>query len=263
METSALRTFVRKYSVFIVLILILAVIGVGYAIGYRVYPGGIARIGTLTLTNLPTGTTVYADQRLLATAKTQGDVSLELVPGNHAIIIGAPNSYPWSSVVGITSGADTRINPFLLATKVAVTALTGTDEANAIQAIGTSTIPTEQHPLAVSNGCASVYVSNNQLIEAATSTPGCVIPKYLCLSGTCEPTIIFSPVAPITNVFIFPQRQDALAISFAGALYAISLDPTSPQFFAPLVRGAAPRFGQMTDGTIVVQEGTTVSKLGF
>lgn len=256
--------YLKKFSILIIVVVIVALLALAYAFGYRIQPGGIARVGTVTLTNLPVGTAVYVEQTLRTTTKKPGDVSLELVPGHHSIIVGAPNDYPWSSVVSVSSGTDLRVTPLLLTMKIPVTKLSGDATAAAIKAVQTGTLPTIEAPLVVANGCAHVYVSNNRIVEeAATSTPGCTPPPYLCSNGVCDATIIFAPLAPLKNVFSYPGRTDALAISFAGTLYAIAIDPTTPQFFAPLVRGANAQFGRLPDGTIVVQDGAIVSKLGL
>ena len=262
MET--IYSFLRRYAILLALLLVIVIIAGFYLAGFRVGPGGVQRVGVLTLSELPADTKVYVDQTLKTTSNGQR-VKFELVPGSHSIIVDAPNEYPWSSIVKVASGHETTIDPFLVATKVSVTPLTGDQQKAALAAIASSTLPTEAAPLHLANGCATLYVSSdNQLIEdAASSTPGCTPPAYLCLNGSCAPTIIFAPVAPLTFVAPFPGRQDALLVAFAGSLYALAVDPTNPQFFAPLVRSANPKFGITKDGSLVVQQGQTVSKIGL
>ncbi len=258
------RTFLSKHIILILLAIVVALVGATYALGYRIEPGGIARVGTLTLTGLPVGTTIYTEETYRMTVKKAGDVSLELGPGNHSVVVNAPNDYPWSTIARITSNQEMHVTPLLVHMNLKVAQLDGADKTLAIRAIATSTLPTPQAPLSTMNGCVNVYVSNNQVIAtAATSTPGCTPPPYLCAGGTCAETIIYAPVAHLTNVFLYPGRQDALAVAFGGTLYALAIDPSTPQFFAPLVRGATAHYGQLSDGSIVVQDGTTVAKIGF
>lgn len=260
MET--VSSFARRFWWAIILLVLIIVIGGGYASGYRVAPGGIARVGTLTLTDMPAGTKIFIDQSLSGTATSGQSFNEQLVPGNHTVIVNTANDFPWSSIVRIESGQVTKVDPLLVQMNVKEVALFGAEAKAGATAIATAKLPTVQSPLKMQGGCAVVYVHNNQVIEAAaTSTPGCTPPAYLCMSGSCDPTIIFSPVTPLTNLFPYPGRQDAVLVGFDNGLYALSLDPTNPQFFAPIVRGTNPKFGQLSDGSIVVGVGTSILKL--
>jgi hypothetical protein len=258
----ACKTYVLKRRILAVVLIVFLLIAGAYGYGYRVGPGvQLNRVGSLTLTNLPKGTLVYADQVLNTTTTKDGDVRIELVKGSHDIIIAAPNDYPWNNRLSLASGVNTVANPILVATKPNALALTGDDKTAAFAAVAATTQPIRIHPLKLAGGCAVVYVENNRILADATTSPGCTPPPYLCTGAGCASTIIFAPVAPLGAVFPFPGRQDALVFQLGHVLYAISLDPRNPQFFAPILTGVNPLTGSLPDGTIVVRNDAVAYKL--
>jgi hypothetical protein len=256
--------YIKKHRVLLVLIIIFVFFAGMYGLGYRVGPGlTLNRVGTLTLTNLPKGTLVYADQVLTRTIQKDGNINLELVRGSHTIIVAAPDDYPWSSLVPMRSGVTTVVNPILVAMKPNATGLTGDERNAAFAAVASTTLPTIAHPLRLAGGCAAVYVDQNRVIAEATTTPGssCTTPAFLCTANTCSKTIIFAPVLPLTTVLAFPSRQDALVVQLGHVLLAIALDPRNPQFFAPILTGVNPIAGALPDGTIVVRNNEVAYRL--
>jgi hypothetical protein len=240
------------------------VLAVAYGAGFRIGPElTLNRVGYVSITGLPKGANVYTDSFLQGTTSKAGTMNFELIPGTHAIIVGTPADYPWSTTLVVASGKKETISPILVATNFSGTPLTGADKTAALAAIASTTLPTEANPLVISGACASVYVANNQLIEdPATSTPSCTPPPYLCVGGSCASTIIYAPLAPISSILPFPGRSDAIVILLDHNIYALALDPTSPQFFAPIGHGHDPADG-LYEGSIVVSDGGDVSKIAF
>lgn len=258
------KSYAKKHKILIAAIIILAVLIGGYAFGYRFGPGiSINRVGTLTLSNVPAGASVYADQVLKKTSSaTTTAMKVELGRGSHTVIVAVPGDYPWSTIVSIQSGKETPANPIFVSEKPNATPLSGDEKTTAIARIASAALPTLASPLQLAGGCALVYVSNNQIIaDAATTTPGCTPPPFLCINGSCASTIIFSPVSPLSAVLKFPGRQDALVVELGTVLFVIALDPRAPQFFAPILTGTNPIPGALPDGTIVVQNNTAVYRL--
>jgi hypothetical protein len=253
----------RKYLLLIIAIVIVLILGTIYALGFRLGPGvTLERVGTLTLTNIPTGTSIFIDQTLRTTTTATSSVKEELVSGSHSVIVSAPGDYPWNTLITMSSGKSAEASPIFIGMNPNVTPLSGTDKSSAVAAIASTTLPTFANPLHVANGCAIVYVLNNQIVaDAATSTPGCTPPPYLCTGTSCGTTIIYSPVSPLKVVAAFPGRQDALVLQLSNVLYAIAVDPRSPQFFAPILTGTNPIAGVLKDGSIVVENNTAVYRV--
>src|SRR6185437_9178686 len=87
----------------------------------------------------------------------------------------------------------------------------------------------------------TVFVSDNRVVvDAATTTPGCTPPEYLCTEGSCAPTIAYAPLATLRSVIPFPNRTDAVLVTAGEWVYAIALDPRNPRYFAPVHHGTAP-----------------------
>jgi hypothetical protein len=261
------KRYAKKYILLIIAVLFILVLSGTYLLGYRLGPGlHVERVGTLTISGLPAGASIFVDQSLKGTSGKSDTMSDELVEGSHSIIVSEDGDYPWSTLALITSGKTTYISPILLSVKPKATSITSTSSrATALSAIASTTLPTLTHPLLLANGCTAVYVENNQVIAAATSTASaaCTPPPYLCTNGICSPTIIFSPVAPLAFVGKYPGRQDALVVQFGATLFAIALDPRSPQFFAPVLTGTVPHIGTLSDGTVVVNDGKAVYSVQF
>ncbi len=257
--------YLKKFSLLIIALILVAILASAYELGYRVGPGvTLSRVGTLTLLNLSKGASVYTDTALRGTAEKAGNMTFDLVAGNHVVIVANPSDFPWSAIVDISSGENQTVDPILVSTSTKVQLLSGSAETTALATIASTTLPTFSHPLKLENGCALVYVENNQVLASATSARGCTTPSYLCLVGKCAPTIIFAPTNSLTAVLQYPGRQDALLVGLGNSLYVIALDPRSPQFFAPIVGAVAPpTFGQLPNGTIVAHEQKSVFSLSL
>jgi hypothetical protein len=258
----------RKFQYLIIAIVIIFALAFAYELGYRIGPGlTLARVGTISLTNLPKGASIYTDQTLRGVTANAGTQNEDLVAGSHTVIVSETGDYPWSALVSINSGKTTTADPIFVPMQPNVTPIASTSTAykSDVAAIASTTLPTELQPLVLENGCVTVYVSANQVVaSAATTTPGCATPPaFLCTAGSCSPTIVFAPVHPLTGVFAFPGRQDALVVEFDNTLYALSLDPRSPQFFAPILTGTNPIAGTLSDGTIVVNNNGAVYKVNL
>jgi hypothetical protein len=261
---SRIRAIWKRHAFLVLFILFVALLSTGYALGYR--PGAgftFVRTGTLVLTGLPTGATVYADETKRATAKS-GDVRLSLVPGSHTIIVDAAGNNPWNELVNIDSQAETSVAPLIVPLKVTRTFIPEADRAAAEAKIAGYALPSDQHPLVMAGGCANVMVSENRIVAAAATTTGCVPPPYLCVGGTCATTVVFCTRATQHYVLPFPGRNDTLIVAYGDTLAVLELNPLKPQFFAPLIQGGvAPVAAPYDDKHIVVHDDTSTFEIGF
>ncbi len=260
---STTETLAKKYLLLIIAVVFVLLLAIPYALGFRLGPGvKLEQLGTVLITELPKNASVYVDQSLFRVTAKPDDLKVNLLPGSHTIIVSVPGDYPWNTLVSVSSHKATTINPVIVGMTPIATTLTGTDRAAALSAIASTSLPTLSHPIYLAGGCAIVYVANNQILADATTTPGCTPPAYLCdSSGTCSPTIIYSPIAPLVAVTRYPFRQDALVVEIGNVLFALALDPRSPQFFAPILTATAPILGTLPDGSIVIHNGNSVFKI--
>lgn len=215
----------------------------GYAAGFRPGPGlTVVRVGTLEVTGLTPGTTIFTDLASRGTTRATS-FRVALVPGTHTVIVSAPDDEPFERTVTITSHETTTISPILVPQKPVPTVLEGAAAANAALAISAAAMPTPGAPLTV--GCTNVYVMDNRVLAApATTTPGCEVPpEYLCTNGSCAPTLAYAPTTPIHSVIPFPGRTDAVIVATGPSVNVIGLDPRYPQYFAPVIKAEDPRIG--------------------
>ena len=262
---SQIRSFVRKHFFATLALIVVIIIAVPYLLGYRIGPGiKLERVGTLDLVNVPAQASIIIDQNFTRTTKKPGDATYELLNGSHSVIVSVPGDFPWNALVPITSAKTVQISPIFISEHPNVTLLSGAEKDVAVQTVASSTLPSKTAPLLLANGCATVYVDNNQIIAEAKTAPGCTPPPFLCDTATsCSPTAIFSPLPTLSGVARFPGRQDALVVEFNNVLYALDLDPRTPQFFAPILGATNPKMGTLPDGTIVVQNDASVFRINL
>jgi len=248
------------WTLTVLIALILALLGGVYLAGYRVGPGlSLVKTRELTINDLYPGTTIYADLTPRGTvASSSSSFSLTLTPGQHSILVNAGGYNPWEGLVTVPEDADVRVSAFLIPIvpeTVKPVELAGTDATNALKTISATQLPTEASPLSLLGGCASVYVSSNRVLAVGTTSPACAAVPYLSVSeGSSTPTVIFSPVDTMRSVVAYPERSDALVVAVGTQIYAIALDPRTPQTFAKLISGAAPMLAEGSDGTVVIED---------
>jgi hypothetical protein len=239
------------------IILILALLGCVYTLGYRVGPGlSLLKAHTLTLDSLPPGALVYSDQAARGAAKGTS-ISLDLTPGNHTLLASAEGYQPWEEIVVVPENANVTVHALLIPKipqTVPTEQLQGAEKADALKFINAATLPSASSTLALAGGCALISVSNNRILGEATTTSGCTPPPYLCSEGDCSSTILFSPVDTIRSVVAYPHRTDAVIVSAGGMIYALEVDPRTPRTFAPLLKAVAPRLAEKPDGTILIED---------
>jgi hypothetical protein len=256
-----LRT-AKRYRVLISVAAIVLVLGAIYVSGYRLGPGlTIARLGAVELDNIPQGSQVFVDYGLRGTSAGTS-FTAAVMPGTHSIIVNAPDAYPWEEIAAVGASRLDVLAPVIVRKAVLRLPLSGDAAKAAKAAIASTTLPTAAAPLPM--GCAKVYVDANRVMaDAATTTPGCGELPYACTGGTCAPTIVYAPAAAVTAVLPYPGNDAALVIAVGDHLYALEIDPRTPQFFAPLVDGINLKAGVETGGRIVILDDERAYALGL
>jgi hypothetical protein len=259
------QTYIKRHILVILVVLFVALLAMGYLLGYRPGPSfTFVRAGTLVLSNVPTGASVYADETKRAVGHG-GDVRIALVPGTHSIIVDAKGNNPWSDAILVDAAKETIVHPILIPLVVQRQNIPVDDRSRASAALAAYVLPDAKHPLALEGGCATVYVEDNRLVADATTTaPGCSTPpSYLCVGGTCATTVLFAPRTELRSVLPFPGRQDAVIVAYGNTLAVLELNPLSPQYFAPLLVGVLPTAAVWTPQSIVVHDDGQTFSIAF
>lgn len=249
------REYLKRNFILVLFVLLIVLFAVGYALGFRPGPGlTFVRAGTLVLSSLPEGATVYADETKRAVGHGK-DVRIALIPGNHSIIVDAKGDNPWNDIVNVAPRVDTVVHPLLIPLTVDRNSFEPEERAKADATLAAYKLPTSVTPLVLENGCAAVSVSQNRIVASVASSTTCTTPPpYLCVGGTCATTVIFSPIATLRSVIPYPGREDAVIVAYGDTLAVLELNPLKPQFFAPLVRGVAPIAAPLDAHTITVHD---------
>ena len=257
-------SYIRRHALLLLTAVLFIALASGYALGYRPGPSfTVVRVGTLVLSGIPEGGTVFADETRRAVSKGT-DVRITLEPGSHSIIVDVKGDYPWNDVITVAPSIDTPAHPILVPLKMPATHATAEEIKQANALFAAYALPNEQHPLVMENGCANVYVSDNRIVATAATTTGCVPPAFLCIGGTCATTVVLSPTAEIHSVIAYPGRQDALIVSYGSILAVLEVNPLKPQFFAPLLQGGvAPLAVPFDEHHVVVRDDLMTSLISF
>lgn len=229
---------------------ILLVILAFYFAGFRIGPGlSIVRVGTLVLTEVPEGSSVYVNSKLRSVTGSAGDYRARLTPGTHTVIVAVPNSTPWQDALTIPSNGTLSIKPIIIPNRPDGDLLLGEARAAARRVVDANALPTEAKPLRA--GCTDIFVSQNRILGKAA--PGCETPPdYLCTEGGCGTTELFAPIEKITSIALYPGREDALFFTIGDGVYAMDIDPREPRFFAPFVRSVLPRIAAGTSTNLLL-----------
>jgi hypothetical protein len=249
---SQLLAFLKRYWLAFAITAIFVAFGVAYVAGFRISTGfTLVRVGTLEIGGLPRDATVYVDYGQRGTSST-GVMRIPLVPGNHTIIVSENGANPWETIASVATNQTTTVNPILIPVKPGIAPLSADDAKAASAAFAAARVPSAMNPLDI--GCSLITVDSNRIIaSAATSTPNCTTPAYLCAAGSCAPTIVYSPIAAVRAVAAYPGRTDAILVVAGDTLYALGLDPRTPQAFAPLLSAPGVMMAALPNGSVVVR----------
>jgi hypothetical protein len=252
----------RRPPLLVALVLILILVG-AYGLGYRVGPGlTLMKIGTVVLTDLPIGASVYVNQAFHKTA-TESLMRVSLLPGAQNFLIGTEDYYPWNELVTVPSGSDIAVKPIFIAKSAKETMLHDLDRERGELLLSQMELPTKESPLKVAGGCVAISMQGSQLIAEATTTEGCTPPPYMCSDGTCEPVLLFTPHEALRAVIPFPGRDDTVIITLGKTIYALEVDPREPRFFAPILREHLPNIAPWSENAIVIEEAGAVFTVTF
>lgn len=251
----------KKYWIALAAVLIVLLILLGHALGYRLAPGGLVLSGTLQVEGIPEDARVYLDESRLA-AVEGGVARATLRPGAHSVIVDIDGMQPWNELVELSSGVVSSLSPIQVPKDLVRTRVAPESVVSARALVRATKVPTEAAPLSLA--CVNVWVSGSRIL--ASTLEGCEAPAYLAceesakVEGSCPATLIFAPSAPVRSVVPFPGRTDALVVAAGSLSYVVELDPREPQFFAPLIK-AMVTLAPYTDHSLLLEEAGVLYEL--
>jgi hypothetical protein len=247
----------RRPVLLIIVVLILSIL-FGFLLGYRLGPGlSIVKIGSVTLTDLPPGTTIYVNEVLSETPKTS-EATIALLPGTHSFLLGFDSYYPWAELITVPSGGKLSVRPIFIAHSADETTLHDADRDSAERAIDTLALPTKDSPLLVYDGCVGVYVETGNLFAAPVDDASCEPLQFLCYEEDCATAVLPSENEAVRAVIRHPTREDTVIVALGKAIYAVEVDSRSPQYVAPILRESFPEIAPWSETSFAVREGGAV-----
>lgn len=223
--TDKSKSYIWLWSTIIILIIIV----LGYINGFRL--GGKYLIGKVGLVNIElplSGTSIIVDGTNKMTAKKDGQqVSLELSPKKHEIVINHENFYPWIKTVSLDSGQKINIKPFFI-NKNPTGVMIGMRDPeywSLRQKIEKDKLPTKDKPLVSPDGVIKVWAEEGSILAN--------------LNGNVH--TIVSPQSDIKSVSFFADRTDAIVFSTDKNVFVIDVDSSTAQNFMTIYTGTDPR----------------------
>jgi hypothetical protein len=253
------KKLIKKYVILLAVLGVILLISLLYVAGFRLGEGGIVRVGTLHLANVPENAEVYVDMSLAGVGPKAAD--LLLTPGAHQIIVSADGAHPWNELVTVVSDAVVEADPLIIPALLSGNAPEIGREGEAATALALSRLPSTYAPLTSDDLCLNISVSGSRII--GTKKDGCTPPPYLCTEDAteCLPIVIFESIEPVRNVLLYPGRADTLIVTSGSLAYALEIDPREPRFFAPLAKAPNIRIAPWSESSILINSSFKTEEL--
>lgn len=209
--------------------------GVLHTNGYVLTNSGVYQGATLTVTDVPAGTTVFIQNKERGTVPEDAkELTVHGIgPGEKDVIVSYPTAWPWVSRFNFATQTTYALNPVLVPRQPDRLVITPTMEGwqTALQTFARTTLPSATNPLASSDGTALLWTDGNTV--------------YARAGGQAITT--FSGTNQVRSLAWFLDRNDAVIIATDTQVFVIGIYPEAPQNFLPIYSGTAPVFG--LDGT--------------
>jgi hypothetical protein len=236
----------KTYIYSIASIIVLAIIVIGYASGYRLTTSlSIKKSGTVTIHIPLENTTVFFDNRLAFTSKKNDETTqLTVSPNTKQIIVSKVNYFPWTKNVQMNSGGNVTYYPILVSQNPSGEIINQSDPEywkikNDIKKI---TLPTKQSPLTIPDGTIRIWVENNTILSEE--------------NGVLKTLI--TPEYTIKNISLYKDRSDVIIFSAGTGVYALETDTDNFQNFMPIYRGQDPHFIPNTVHSVYIEDNATL-----
>jgi len=243
--------------ILIAIALLAVVLIIGFAAGYRFGPGlSIVKVGTIEVTNLPSGTTVILNEDRKTTTNEAVD-SFRIggvLPESHTLLVSREGYWPWAKDVVVPENETITFAPFFVPRSSTGVIITDTDPAYATirGQITSHELPRSDSPLYSNDETIAVWV-NDKAVHARWEGEG-TPPYFFCTGGICPTeTVVFTAFEDVRDLSFLPGRRDVLAIATGHGVIALEMDRRgTPQNFQPIYEGQSPIFAPGATSTLYV-----------
>lgn len=243
------RKKLMQYLRALLLILLpLFAVWIFFTLGFRITNGlSVVYAPRITITDVPQKAVLFVDNKKTATSGTKHTIVARISPGDHSLVVGAPNYNPWVELISVTQEPQT-LRAIMTLRSIDGTVLTKKDPEwkTATKLLAAPyTLPNKNLPL---------QLGTNTVIANET---------HVAVIENGKEKVIFTPVeGNISSVLPFPGRDDVVVVVSGPTVYLVEIDTKKPQTINTLLNGLQPHI--VTDGkTLYGKDGDTTFRLDF
>ena len=219
----------RKKYVFaggIVVALLVLTFGIMNQSGYVLSGPYLVKGGVLIIQNSVPNSSVFIDERRIGKTNNNGAGEFTSIkPGTRSVLVSQTDTWPWIMDYDIEAGGITTLEPLQVLRETDGEVLVQKDDPVRLRAqtqFSEYREPTRIQPLEREGTLVWVSGANISIQKGDTVRT------------------VFSSLTPITNVFWYGDRSDALIIATQNNVFALDLRQSSLQNFQPIYIGGAP-----------------------
>ncbi|MBA3733191.1 hypothetical protein H0W91_02320 [Patescibacteria group bacterium] len=236
------------YTAGIVALVILLIISIGYAAGYRFNNFVIGKVGHLKMEMpLPLTSVFVDDSEEAVTSADNQALNITLSPGEHTVIVSKLGYFPWTKDISIPSNGDVTISPLFITQNTSGQIITTKDKeyASLKFKILTDKLPTKLLPRLSNDKTASLWIENNAIMLKV----GDNISK------------IVQPDTVVRNVDFYKNRSDVVVFATQNGVYAIESGDPGTQNFMPIYKGQKPTFIKADANSLYILDVATLMQV--
>lgn len=181
------------------------------------------------------GTTVFLnDARKTQTRTDNQTVTLRLAPGEHRILLGANERFPYLKNVTVKAGDMLILEPF---TYPQAGELTEVENEEIKAEIKSQTMPGRFTPLLSDSENQTIWIEGNSVLIDWVGAEN-ERPDYICTGTECGGgTFVYGSEDTITYAEFFPGRDDRVLLRFNNTVHVVEIDRIGNQNIQPVYQG--------------------------
>lgn len=240
-------------------LLIAIIVGGAYGAGLRIYEGSIVRAGSVTVEVPPQPGALFFDGKQEFFDPADGEVVFSKVtPGEHTVLYGAENVFPWQRDFTLLPSEDRTFKPFVSPQNASGFLITPADEeyVGIRNAFATEALPAEAGPTVSDDKTMALWVIGSTVFLEWRGDET-AIPSIFCAEGgdVCNTRLLFFEAdTEIKNAVFYKERNDVVLIATVTSVFAIDGLINDFRNFQPLYTGTDVDFRKKDNGELYVRD---------
>lgn len=198
------------------------------------------------------GTVVFVDETRRTETRTNDQaVTLHLAPGEHQILLGHDDRFPYLKEIVVEEGEERLIEPFMYPQTGQARNIS---DETLVAEIQKNTLPTRRSPIVSDSGNLSLWVENTIVFADWTGAEENQ-PSYICQGEECGGgTTVYAHEKAIHGASFFPNRDDRVVVATEDTIYIIEVARSENQNIQPLYQGPFTGFTATNDRLYVLEQ---------